>query len=341
MNRTCAQSEPARRVLVLIDALQQRFVQGLEAWGGESFAAHEWLRDGGRHGGGIRYSIGGTEALGRASVNVSQVHYEDQSDRKLGSATALSAIVHPAHPYRASVHIHISWTGRKDGTGYWRIMADLNPAIPRPEQTESFAAGLAHAAPGEFEEALKRGARYFYIPALKRHRGTVHFYLEQYDSGCADDDLQLAARVGEAAVDGYLMLLREPCPPVSQADRDAQLAYHTLYCFQVLTLDRGTTAGLLVHDENDIGIMGSLPPRVDRRLLASWMPRMPRPQDQLLAGILSVFPDDATCDIDDRRKGALAQVVRRHYQRFPQALKLQASGDAIPPARSNHEAGGA
>ena len=52
--------------------------------------------------------------------------------------------------------------------------------------------------------------------------------------------------------------------PVLDEATAQQLAYHTLYFFQVLTLDRGTTSGLLVHDQNDLGIMGSLPAWVDR-----------------------------------------------------------------------------
>jgi len=35
------------------------------------------------------------------------------------------------------------------------------------------------------------------------------------------------------------------------------------------TADRGTTSGLLVHDENDVGILGSLPSHVDKKLLES------------------------------------------------------------------------
>ena len=27
------------------------------------------------------------------------------------------------------MHMHISWTQMKDGAGYWRVMADLNPSI--------------------------------------------------------------------------------------------------------------------------------------------------------------------------------------------------------------------
>ena len=37
--------------------------------------------------------------------------------------------------------------------------------------------------------------------------------------------------------------------------------------FGVLILNRCTTSGLLVHDQNDVGIIGSLPSHVNRLLL--------------------------------------------------------------------------
>lgn len=336
---TSATSERARQALTLMESLQIRFVQALEAWGGAPFRETRWKRDNGRHGGGVRYGMGDSARLGRASVNVSQVHYEDEPNRNLASASALSTIVHPAHPHAPSVHIHGSWTELKDGAGYWRIMADLNPSIPNPLQTIRFTEGLQRAAPGVFSEAMQQGDRYFFIPALERHRGAAHFYLESFNSGDFAADHALAQRVGEAAVDGYMELLEAAYPPASEADRALQLAYHTLYLFQVLTLDRGTTAGLLVHNQNDIGILGSLPPRIDKNLLASWRPRMAEPQDQLLDDILNVLPDTGICPVDDKLKQQLADVVRTHYRNHPEAIGLQASGNGAPPTVENHRSG--
>ena len=122
-------------------------MQALESLGDQSFNAVEWFRDGGRHGGGRRFGVEDTALLSRASVNVSQVHYDDEADRRLGSATAISTIVHPEHPSAPSIHIHVSWTELKDGSGYWRIMADLNPALPNAEHTKRFVEALKQAAP--------------------------------------------------------------------------------------------------------------------------------------------------------------------------------------------------
>ena len=337
--KTFASSSRASQALALVESFQTRFVNALEQLGGQPFDCAEWFRDEGRHGGGRRFGIADNEVFGRASVNVSQVHYDDEPDRKLGSASAISTIVHPVHPQWPSVHIHVSWTETKAATGYWRIMADLNPSHSNEADKARFTETMAKAAPEQVAEAMEQGGRYFFIPALGRHRGVVHFYLENYNSGDFDADLALARSVGEAAIDTYIGILGEKIGafgPPSVDEQAAQLAYHTLYFFQVLTLDRGTTTGLLVHDQNDVGILGSLPPRIDKNLLASWQSRMPEPQGLLLEKLLWALPNAGVCTIDDAVKQKLADAVRAHYGKFPEALDLQASGNSTPPTIDNH-----
>jgi len=344
MKRTPAISASAGHALELVSALQQRFVQGLESLARElgsaqRFAEVEWLRDGGRHGGGVRFETADGDLFGRGSVNVSQVHYDDMPEKKLASANAISTIIHPVHPMGPSVHIHISWTEMKDGTGYWRMMADLNPSNDVQEDKVTFLDALHTAAPEQYAEATAQGDRYFHIPVLGRHRGIAHFYLENYNSPDTDADFALAKTVGEAAIDTYLAILHHTLsgtntPTEEQLAR--QLAYHTLYFFQVLTLDRGTTTGLLVHDQNDVGIMGSLPARVDRDLLATWVEKMPAPQDRLLIDLIDALPSVSPCVVDESVKQRLAAVVRAHYRAHPEAIGMQASGDVIPTTVNNH-----
>lgn len=332
----------AARALVL--DLQARLVGRLEEVARrlgrpQPFEPVAWLRDEGRHGGGERRATAGGPAFDRASVNVSVVHYDDLPDKRLGSATALSAIVHPAHPRAPSMHVHTSWTELRDGSGYWRVMADLNPSIPDDAARDRFREALRAAAPEHFEVASAQGDRYFEIPALGRRRGVAHWYLEAFSTGDWDADRDLARRVEEAAVDAYADLLADALRGAGEptgAERRAQLAYHTLYLFQVLTLDRGTTSGLLVHDQNDVGILGSLPGRVDRDLLASWASRVPAPQDRLVRALVEALPDASPAPVDDEVKRALAAVVRRHYAEHPEALALQAQGDVVPPTVANH-----
>ncbi|MDQ7015655.1 MAG: coproporphyrinogen III oxidase [Gammaproteobacteria bacterium] len=343
MTRTYATSPSADHALALVTALQQRFVTGLEALSCEgkqqTFNAVEWLREGGQFGGGERYESADGALFGRGSVNVSQIHYDDIPEKKLASATALSTIIHPQHPLAPSVHIHLSWTEMKDGHGYWRLMADLNPSNPIEADKTAFLAALKTAAPEQYDSALAQGDGYFEIPVLKRHRGVAHFYLENHNSGDATADLALAMRVGEAAIDGYLAILKphfEHPMPASTEQKAAQLAYHSLYFFQVLTLDRGTTTGLLIHNQNDVGIMGSLPAYVDRQLLSSWLSRMTSPQDELLTGLIDVLPATKASLVDEAIKEKLAEVVRGHYKNHPEAIAMQAAGAVIPATVKNH-----
>ena len=127
---------------------------------------------------------------------------------------------------------------------------------------------------------------------------------------------------------------------LTDADRAAQLAYHTLYLFQVLTLDRGTTHGVLAHNENDVGTLGSLPSAVDLGLLQEWATRLESPQDELVAAIVNVLQaDKATADGDnggssgtrvkvtDKSRAALAEVLRKHYRGNRAAMGMQADLD--------------
>ncbi len=344
MNRIPAKSTQAQQALNLVSSLQTRFVTGLENIAKDlnltqSFSPVEWARDDGKHGGGIRFETTDGAMIGRGSVNVSQVHYDDNPNKKLGSATAISTIIHPKTPTSPSVHIHVSWTEMKSGQGYWRLMADLNPSNDNLEDKQQFLDALQLAAPQQFEEAEKQGDTYFYIPVLERHRGIAHFYLEEYNSGDAQADYALAEKVGQAAIDTYIDILKhslEVANTPSDAEKAKQLAYHTLYFFQVLTLDRGTTTGLLVHNQNDVGIMGSLPAYVDRNLLQSWVDKMPAPQDKLLQALVDALPQTSPALVDEKVKQQLAKVVRSHYQHHPQAIAMQASGHSIPPTVMNH-----
>ncbi len=336
-----ARSPAAQLALTLVSDLQKRMVAAQESTArahrdDTRFTESRWLRDEGRHGGGNRWSVADRPTFDRASVNVSQVHYDDEPTKRLASATALSTIIHPRHPQAPSVHIHVSWTEMRDGTGYWRIMADLNPALVSAADQARFIEVLRATAPDVYDVATAQGDRYFWIPALSRHRGVAHFYLEQYATNDPDADRALARGVAEAAIDTHAAIvedaLRRSGPPTDD-ERAAQLAYHTLYLFQVLTLDRGTTSGLLVHDQNDVGILGSLPSHVDRELLASWRANVPTPIDQLVDRILAALPSDT---VDDAAKRGLATAVRDLYRAHPEALELQARGDVVPPTVANH-----
>ncbi len=74
---------------------------------------------------------------------------------------------------------------------------------------------------------------------------------------------------------------------------------------------------------------------IKKSLLESWKDKLPKPQNELLDKILEVISDKGLIDIKTKEK--LAQVVREHYTKHKEALKLQASGNSIPKTVSNHK----
>ncbi len=342
--RIPAKSPEAKTAYELVEGLQSYFVSKLndishELGQGQECEAVEWGRDGGKHGGGVRYETRDENIFDRASVNVSQVHYDDDETKKLSSATAISTIIHPKNPHAPSMHMHISWTQMRDGKGYWRIMADLNPSMTDRVAQRTFDMMLDKAAGDYADEGVEQGERYFNIPVLERTRGVSHFYLENFNTGDFEADRAFAENMGKAVIDAYIGITLQALQyytTYTAEEKADQLDYHTLYLFQVLTLDRGTTSGLLVHDQNDVGIMGSIPSHVNRELLASWVALMPKPQDTLVEALLEALPDEMPTPVDEGTKKKLASAVRAHYKKHPEALSLQASGEIIPPTVDNH-----
>ncbi len=343
--RSFAKSPEAKDANTLVEALQTYFVGKLndvsyELGNRKAFEAIEWERDEGIHGGGVRYEARDETIFNRASVNVSQVHYDEDETKKLSSATAISTIIHPANPHAPSMHMHISWTQMRDGTGYWRIMGDLNPSLKNDVFQRDFEIALDKAAGAYYEEGAAQGDRYFNIPVLGRTRGSSHFYLENFNTGNFEADRTFAYEMGKAIIDAYIGIILQALQyyvSYTEEEKATQVDYHTLYLFQVLTLDRGTTSGLMVHDQNDIGIMGSIPSHINKPLLYSWLEKMPKPQDRLLLRLLDALPEGKIVLVDEVVKKRLANALRTHYQEYPEALSMQASGEIIPSTVDNHK----
>jgi len=343
--RIPAKSHEAKIANTLVEELQSYFVGKLNdvsytLGNNKNFEAVEWERDEGIHGGGVRFEARDESIFDRASVNVSQVHYDEDESKKLSSATAISTIIHPANPHAPSMHMHISWTQMRNGSGYWRMMGDLNPSLKNDVFQRDFEMALERAAGEYYEEGTAQGDRYFNIPVLHRTRGVSHFYLENFNRGDFEADRAFALNMGKAIIDAYIGITLQALQyhtTYTAEEKAIQLDYHTLYLFQVLTLDRGTTSGLLVHEQNDVGIMGSIPSHINKPLLYSWLPLMVKPQDNLLLGLLDALPEGKIVLVDERVKKRLANAVRTHYKKYPEALSMQASGETVPPTVDNHK----
>ncbi|WP_457745262.1 coproporphyrinogen III oxidase [Sulfurimonas sp.] len=337
-----AHSQDAQKAYKLVKKLQKRFIDKLDNLSQElgedkKFQEVTWLRDEGLHGGGNRYEARDDKLFNTASVNVSQIHYDEMPEKNLMSATAISTIIHPKNPNVSSVHIHISFTELRDGNSYWRIMADLNPSIFNENDRVLFDKALQDLSAKNYEEGSLQGDKYFNIPALERTRGVSHFYLENYKTTDKETDFTFAQIFGEGIIDTYIDIIENAYKTrqkVTQEELQKQLEYHTLYLFQVLTLDRGTTSGLLIHHQNDLGIMGSLPSKINKKLLNVWKEKVPKPQDELVQAILNAVDEEG--NVNTLTKEKLAQVIRLHYKKYPQALSQQASGHTIPSTVQNH-----
>lgn len=314
--RVLANSAKAQFALAHLSNVQRYFVEQLTLLStGTLFQPIEWLRDNGAHGGGKRFEAEGNMVFNRASVNVSQVQYEDKPEKAFLSATALSTIIHPQHPIAPSIHIHVSWTELKNGQQYWRLMADLNPSIEDGTDTAVFNQMLQTASGKYFDSGIEQGNDYFYIPALDKHRGVSHFYLEGF-TGDENTPEMFAIDFATQVIDCYLSLLSDifsRLPPPSDTELQQQLDYHTLYFYQVLTLDKGTTAGLLIHNQNDVGTLGSLPAYINRDLLVSWIEKSPVPQNKLVSALVDLMPKQKSVHINAVLKAKIALTIRQHY----------------------------
>ena len=343
MSMIKAKSQEAIKAYELVSSLQKRFVDKLNNLSqtlgeNKNFEEVTWFRDEGIHGGGSRYEARDNLLFNTASVNVSQVHYDEDENKKLQSASAISTIIHPKNPNVPSIHIHISLTQIRDNEAYWRVMADLNPAIKNNDDKKIFDNKLKYLAKETYDEGINQGEKYFNIPALNRHRGISHFYLENYKTKNKENDYAFANSFGEGIIDTYIDIIQSAFKTrktFTKEDIQEQLDYHTLYLFQVLTLDRGTTSGLLIHNQNDVGIMGSLPTFINKDLLKSWEKKVQKPQDELVSNLVKVINDNGK--VDTKTKEYLAQEVRTFYKKYPKALSNQASGNVIPSTVSNHK----
>jgi coproporphyrinogen III oxidase len=329
----------------LLKEMQSLFVEELEgitlagAEEGSSrgtFVPTPWVRDDGKHGGGTRLSVEETPVFNRASINVSQVHYEDVPTSPVIAASALSVILHPKNPHAPSMHFHMSYTVPRNRAGeevrqpYWRMIADLNPSIAVAEDTAAFEKNLrAVVPPALVDDSIYFGDKYFDIPDLGRTRGASHLFIPKLENSDMplDESMGLARSLASSTIRLYASLVQSALdrrPDPSLLDRQAQLAYHTLYFYQVLLLDRGTTHGILAHDDNDVGTLGSIPMRVNASLLEEWQGQTTSSNAELLRRLRALLPASGVATVSDPLRAALAATLREFYREDRSRIEEQA-----------------
>jgi coproporphyrinogen III oxidase len=244
-----------------------------EAGSDAAFDYLAWDRtdpDGSPGGGGVRGVMKG-KVFEKVGVNVSTVGgtlegdfaktIHGAADNPGFFATGISLVAHMANPHVPAVHMNtrfLATTKRWFGGG-----ADLNPPLPRDEDTAEFhgrlkAACDAHGA-GYYDRYKKWADDYFYIPHRKVHRGVGGIFYDHLEGEFAAN-FAFTQDVGRAFLDVYPALVRRRMAEPFTADEIAQRnQWRGRYAEFNLVYDRGTLFGLKTGGNVD-AILMSLPP---------------------------------------------------------------------------------
>lgn len=211
----------------------------------------------------------------KVGVNISTVHGEfnpefaksipgaDKDPRFF--ATGISLVAHMANPNVPAVHMNTRFlvtTRRWFGGG-----ADLNPALPRDEDTAFFKSAFEQACNRHHPDYWPKHSawcdEYFHIPHRKRNRGVggiFYDWLHVEDQAQFDANFAYTKDVGETFLATFPAIVRKHmATPWDAEQRLALLRYRGLYAEYNLVYDRGTTFGLKTGGNTD-AILMSLPP---------------------------------------------------------------------------------
>jgi coproporphyrinogen III oxidase len=255
-----------------------------EAGSDAAFVFTPWDRtdpNGEPGGGGVRGQMNG-RVFEKVGVNVSTVggrfspefaaSIHGAQDDPSFFATGISLVAHMANPHVPAVHMNtrfLATTKRWFGGG-----ADLNPAIPKEEDTEAFHARLRAACaahdPTFYPRFSKWAEDYFQIPHRGVPRGVGGIFYDHLE--CAEPgegpsfehNFAFTRDVGEAFLDAFPKIVRaRRNTPFNEDDVRRLLEFRGRYVEFNLLYDRGTLFGLKTGGNID-AILMSLPP------LAAW-----------------------------------------------------------------------
>jgi coproporphyrinogen III oxidase len=222
-------------------------------------------------GGGVRGVMKG-RVFEKVGVNVSTVGgtFEGEFAKSIHGAaddpgffaTGISLVAHMANPHVPAVHMNCRFlvtTKRWFGGG-----ADLNPPLPRDEDTADFHATFKAACdahdPAYHPRFRKWADDYFYIPHRQVHRGVGGVFYDHLEGDFASN-FAFTRDIGRAFLDAYPRIVRRRmAEPFTDADEARMLEWRGRYAEFNLVYDRGTLFGLKTGGNID-AILMSLPPR--------------------------------------------------------------------------------
>ncbi|EPR12661.1 coproporphyrinogen III oxidase [Sphingobium indicum IP26] len=228
----------------------------------------------GEGGGGVRGVMKG-KVFEKVGVNVSTVGgafspefaktIHGASEDPSFFATGISLVAHMANPHVPAVHMNTRYlvtSKRWFGGG-----ADLNPPLPRDEDTAHFHAALKAACDAHDADYYPRfkawADDYFFIPHRGVHRGVGGIFYDHLE-GDFDANFAFTRDVGEAFLRAFPPIVRRRMGESwSEDDYRRMLEWRGRYAEFNLVHDRGTLFGLKTGGNVD-AILMSLPP------MASW-----------------------------------------------------------------------
>ncbi|HEX7875130.1 MAG TPA: oxygen-dependent coproporphyrinogen oxidase [Sphingobium sp.] len=250
-----------------------------EAGSDAAFVYTPWDREApglapGEGGGGVRGVMKG-KVFEKVGVNVSTVTGEFAPDfaktihgaeeSPAFFATGISLVAHMANPHVPAVHMNTRYL--VTSKSWFGGGADLNPPLPREEDTAHFhnvlkAACDAHD-PDHYPRFSKWAEDYFFIPHRGVHRGVGGIFYDHLE-GDFDANFAFTRAVGDAFLDAFPPIVRRRMHESwSDEDYRQMLEWRGRYAEFNLVHDRGTLFGLKTGG-NIEAILMSLPP------MASW-----------------------------------------------------------------------
>lgn len=250
-----------------------------EAGSDASFIFTPWDREApglttGEGGGGVRGVMKG-KVFEKVGVNVSTVSGEfapdfartihGAEDNPAFFATGISLVAHMANPHVPAVHMNTRYL--RTSKSWFGGGADLNPPLPRDEDTAEFHAVLKAACdahdPAYYPKFKAWADDYFYIPHRQVHRGVGGIFYDHLESDF-DASFAFTRAVGEAFLAAFPPIVRRRMHESwTEEEYRRMLEWRGRYAEFNLVHDRGTLFGLKTGG-NIEAILMSLPP------MASW-----------------------------------------------------------------------